>query len=310
MAITSEFFFPSSDGKTLIHVNQWTPSERRILGVVQIAHGVAEYGARYAPFARFLCGHGFVVVANDHLGHGQSLIPGGPMVYLGEKDGWWNVVDDMECLRSRVAKVFPDRPYFLFGHSMGSFITRAYLARHGAGLAGAVICGTGNQPLALSKAGHALAMLLCHLKGADYCSPLLDSMGAGGFARAIENPRTPLDWISVDPAVVDAYLADEMCGQMFSVGAYATLTSLTGEVVTLECARRVPPQLPLLFIAGAQDPVGDCGKGVKAAADLARKAGSRDVRLTLYEGMRHEILNEPEKARVYQDVLAWLKEQM
>ena len=119
MAITSEFFFPSSDGKTLIHVNQWTPSERRILGVVQIAHGVAEYGARYAPFARFLCGHGFVVVANDHLGHGQSLIPGGPMVYLGEKDGWWNVVDDMECLRSRVAKVFPDRPYFLFGHSMG-----------------------------------------------------------------------------------------------------------------------------------------------------------------------------------------------
>ena len=96
MAITSEFFFPSSDGKTLIHVNQWTPSERRILGVVQIAHGVAEYGARYAPFARFLCGHGFVVVANDHLGHGQSLIPGGPMVYLGEKDGWWNVVDDME----------------------------------------------------------------------------------------------------------------------------------------------------------------------------------------------------------------------
>ena len=114
MAITSEFFFPSSDGKTLIHVNQWTPSERRILGVVQIAHGVAEYGARYAPFARFLCGHGFVVVANDHLGHGQSLIPGGPMVYLGEKDGWWNVVDDMECLRSRVAKVFPDRLHLIF----------------------------------------------------------------------------------------------------------------------------------------------------------------------------------------------------
>lgn len=225
-------------------------------------------------------------------------------------DGKRILIADVHALRTSVQETYAGVPYFLFGHSMGSFITRASLGPSRRGLAGAVICGTGNQPLALSKAGHVLAMLLCHLKGADYRSPLLDSMGAGGFARAIENPRTPLDWISVDPAVVDAYLADEMCGQMFSVGAYTTLTSLTGEVVTLECARRVPLQLPLLFIAGAQDPVGDCGKGVKAAADLARKAGSRDVRLTLYEGMRHEILNEPEKARVYQDVLAWLKEQM
>ena len=88
MAITSEFYFPSSDGKTLIHVNQWTPNDRPILGVVQIAHGVAEYGGRYAPFARYLCAHGYVVVANDHLGHGLSVIDGAPMVYLGEQNGW------------------------------------------------------------------------------------------------------------------------------------------------------------------------------------------------------------------------------
>ena len=87
MAITSEFYFPSSDGKTLIHVNQWTPTEHKIVGVVQIAHGVAEYGGRYAPFARYLCAHGYVVVANDHLGHGKSVIEGCPMVYLGEQDG-------------------------------------------------------------------------------------------------------------------------------------------------------------------------------------------------------------------------------
>ena len=116
MAIVSEYFFPSSEGKTLIHVNQWTPVGREIAGVVQIAHGVAEYGARYAPFAQYLCEHGVAVVANDHLGHGQSVIEGCPMVYLGEKDGWWHVVDDMEELRRRTAKSFPGKPYFLFGH--------------------------------------------------------------------------------------------------------------------------------------------------------------------------------------------------
>ena len=207
MAITSEFFFPSSDGKTLIHVNQWTPSERRILGVVQIAHGVAEYGARYAPFARFLCGHGFVVVANDHLGHGQSLIPGGPMVYLGEKDGWWNVVDDMECLRSRVAKVFPDRPYFLFGHSMGSLVLRNYLPRFGRGLAGAVLCGTANQREVVATAGNVLARAIVKVRGADYKSKLLHSLADGAYSHQVKDARTPFDWLSRDPAVVDAFIA-------------------------------------------------------------------------------------------------------
>ena len=306
---TETIQFASADGRSVVDARLWMPSNAAPAAIVQLVHGMAEHIDRYADFARFLTEAGIGVCAENHIGHGATAPTAEELGHM-PPDGKRILIADVHALRTSVQETYAGVPYFLFGHSMGSFITRAYLARHGEGLAGAVVCGTGNQPLALSKAGHALAMLLCRLKGADYRSPLLDSMGAGGFARAIENPRTPLDWISVDPAVVDAYLADEMCGQMFSVGAYATLTSLTGEVVTLECARRVPPQLPLLFIAGAQDPVGDCGKGVKAAADLARKAGSRDVRLTLYEGMRHEILNEPEKARVYQDVLAWLKEQL
>ena len=301
--------FASADGKSTIDARLWMPSAGSPKAIVQIVHGMAEHIDRYADFARFLCDNGFGVCAENHIGHGASA-PTAEDLGVMPPNGKEILIADVHALRTSVQGAYQGMPYFIFGHSMGSFITRAYLARHGEGLAGAVICGTGNQPLALSKAGNALARLLSKIKGADYRSPLLDSMGAGGFAKAIESPRTPLDWISTDPLVVDAYMADEMRGQMFSVGAYATLTSLTGEVVTLECARRVPPQLPLMFIAGAQDPVGDCGKGVKAAADLARKAGSRDVRLTLYEGMRHEILNEPEKARVYQDVLAWLKEQM
>ncbi len=120
MSIVSEYFFPSSDGRTLIHVNQWTPAGREIAGVVQIAHGVAEYGRRYEPFARFLCRHGFVVTANDHLGHGLSRMEGAPMVYLGEEDGWWHVVDDMEELREKIIAadvVLLASPMYYFGIS-------------------------------------------------------------------------------------------------------------------------------------------------------------------------------------------------
>lgn len=132
--------------------------------------------------------------------------------------------------------------------------------------------------------------------------------GAGGFARAIENPRTPLDWISVDPAVVDAYIDDPLCGVMFTVGGYAALTGVVARAVDPRVAARIPEDLSLLFIAGAEDPVGENGKAVVRAAELYRDAGVKDVSLILYPGMRHEILNEPGKQTVYADVLAWLCE--
>ena len=145
-------------------------------------------------------------------------------------------------------------------------------------------------------------------RGTDYRSAFLDGLGAGAFAKQIENARTPFDWLSTDPAVVDAYIADEMCGAMFSAGGYATLTDLTGEVVTRACAAKVPHDLPVLFVAGAEDPVGGCGKGVHAAAELLRGAGVRRVDEVLYPGMRHEILNEPGRAQVYADIAQWMEE--
>lgn len=169
-----------------------------------------------------------------------------------------------------------------------------------------MICATGNQSRVKSKAGNVLARRLAASKGATVRSEKLDSLGAGGFAKAIRNARTPLDWLSTDPAVVDAYIADELCGAMFSAGGYATLTSLTYEAASPACAAKIPADLPLLFIAGSEDPVGECGRGVRAAADLARNGGVSDVEVKLYEGMRHEILNEPGHAQVYDDVLSWM----
>ena len=307
MAITSEFFFPSSDGKTLIHVNQWTPSERRILGVVQIAHGVAEYGARYAPFARFLCGHGFVVVANDHLGHGQSLIPGGPMVYLGEKDGWWNVVDDMECLRSRVAKVFPDRPYFLFGHSMGSFLSRTHLIRYPGRLDGCILCGTGHQSPALIAGGKLIADREIRRLGKKAFSARADDLAFGAYNKAFAPTRTRFDWVSASEENVDAYIADPLCGGDTTLGLFRDMLDGLSYITRQSNMDKMDADLPVFFIAGDQDPVGDMGKGVRKAHDCFNKAGIRDLSIKLYHGLRHEILNEASRQYVYRDVLDWLE---
>ncbi len=307
MAITSEFFFPSSDGKTLIHVNQWTPSERRILGVVQIAHGVAEYGARYAPFARFLCGHGFVVVANDHLGHGQSLIPGGPMVYLGEKDGWWNVVDDIESLSSRMAKVFPGKPYFLFGHSMGSFLSRTHLIRYPGRLDGCILCGTGHQSPALIAGGKLIADREIRRLGKKAFSARADDLAFGAYNKAFAPTRTRFDWVSASEENVDAYIADPLCGGDTTLGLFRDMLDGLSYITRQSNMDKMDADLPVFFIAGDQDPVGDMGKGVRKAHDCFKKAGIRDLSIKLYHGLRHEILNEASRQYVYRDVLDWLE---
>lgn len=153
MAICREFYFPSSDGSSRIHAVEWTPESGEIIGVLQIAHGVAEYGMRYAPFAEFMTEHGFAVVANDHLGHGLSAEKDADTLYFGPRDGWKHVVDDMYALRCRTKEKYPDVPYFLMGHSMGSFLTRTYLIRYPGTVDAAIIMGTGHQSPATSRAG-------------------------------------------------------------------------------------------------------------------------------------------------------------
>ena len=307
MAIISEYFFPSSDGKTLIHVNQWTPSGRSIAGVVQIAHGVAEYGARYAPFAQYLCSHGFVVVANDHLGHGQSLIENSPMVYLGEEDGWWHVVDDMEELRRRTAKVFAGKPYFLFGHSMGSFLSRTHLIRYPGRLDGCILCGTGHQSPVVIAGGRLIADKEIKRLGKKAFSAKADDLAFGAYNKHFAPARTRVDWISASEANVDAYIADPLCGGDATLGLFRDMLEGLGYLTRQSNINKMDKDLPVFFIAGDQDPVGDMGRGVRKAHDCFQKAGVRDLRIKLYHGLRHEILNEASRQYVYKDVLDWLE---
>lgn len=317
--VTTSISYPSHDGSSAIRALLWEPQDvhdglRAPRALVQLVHGMSEHVERYADFAAYLCSQGFAVCANDHVGHGKSVSCEEDLGHMPLRGGADILVADVHELRCRVMEGFtaayPDShiPYAVFGHSMGSFVTRVYLTRHAFGVDAALICGTGQQPMLMAVAGRTITGLIARARGERYRSKLADSLGAGAYSKAIKDARTPLDWLSTDEAVVDEYIADPRCGQMFSVGAYATLATLVKEAISSKGAQRVPKGLPLLFIAGAEDPVGDCGRGVRAAVKEYRDAGVERVDLKIYEGARHEILNEPIRQDVYADCVFWLGE--
>ena len=298
-----EFQIPSGGGGSL-HCMKWLPGEP-VQAVVQIVHGIAEHITRYDEFARFLCGHGIAVVAEDHMGHGGSLADGEPKGYF--RGGWETAVDDAYSLLTKTRQEYPQVPYVIFGHSMGSFLTRTLLYRHtDSGIAGAVICGTGWQPGALLAVGCALSGAACKIKGDTAVSPLLHKMMFSGYLKKIRDPRTPFDWICSDPQVVQAYAADPLCGFTETCGLERDMLGGIRENQKPENLRKMNKELPVLFIAGSLDPVGAYGQGVTRTAQAFREAGMQDVTQILYDKSRHEVLNDTEKLQVFNQVYQWI----
>lgn len=304
-----EFTFLSSNGRTPIRVRRFDP-DGAPRGVVQVAHGVAEHSARYDAFLTFLAEHGFVAAANDHLGHGESRTSEDETGWFAEKDGWDLVVEDMKKLHDLLHGELPGLPYALFGHSMGSFAARTYLIRYPDDADAAVICGTGQQSGALVGAGKAAASMICALKGTKYRSKLLQSMAFGSYNKGFEPVRTPVDWLSRDTAVTDAYMEDPLCGFTPSAGLFRDMMTGIGFIGRRENVERMNKALPALLIAGSRDPVGENGRGPARVYELWKAAGMRDVTLTLYPECRHELLNERNRDAVKADVLAFLEEKL
>lgn len=300
--------FTSTDAKSQIHGEIWWPDKQPRIAL-QLVHGMAEHIMRYEPFAHYLNEHGVVVCGHDHIGHGDSVSSRRQLGHLHVRGGRDALVGDVGKMRAQMAsRLDGSLPYFLFGHSMGSFVIRAYIAECGEGLNGAIICGTGHIAPSTSAAGNALARVIAQIRGEEYVSKMLGNLSVGAYSKAIENARTPLDWLSFNKENVDRYLEDDKCGFAFTAGGNATLTALTREVCDRAHFSRVPKDLPLLYIAGDSDPVGTMGKGVRIAAKMAEDAGSKDVTCKIYEHMRHEILNESDGQRVMEDVLTWMEE--
>lgn len=301
-----EFFYDSRDNVSKIHAVKWIP-EGKPLCVLQIVHGMAEYAMRYSAFAEYLATQGILVVANDHLGHGESKRDDVPYGYFCRRDAATVVVRDVHRLKKLTQEENIGVPYFILGHSMGSFITRNYLFRYGKGIDGAIIVGTGNQPSYLPKAAKALAAFLTMFQGAEHVSPFLDKMAFGSYNDKIENPVTDKDWLCRDTKVVDRYIEDPLCGFTFTLNGFHTLFDLIIRAEKKTNIEKIPKELPLLFMAGDADPVGEYGKGVKQAYEAMKEAGMEHIAIKLYDGGRHEILNEIDKELIYADVYKFLK---
>lgn len=302
----TDFYFPSS-GKGMIHGCRWDP-EGKPLAVLQIVHGVAEYAARYDAFATFMASKGFLVVAEDHMGHGGSLGDGDVLGHF--EGGWHKAVADTHRLLSYTRMECPDVPYILLGHSMGSFMVRTLLSKYPkSGVSAAIISGTAWMHRGIINSGIAAATLVGKRQGPDKPSKFLNDMMFGGYNRKIEHRRTTHDWLSRDNQIVDAYIADPLCG--FTMTAGLAKDMLTGLLYIQEPEHLVKMRkdLPVFFIAGADDPVGNYGEGVRQTAQAFVKAGMENVSIRLYPMCRHEVLNELNREEVYGNILDWLKKQ-
>ncbi len=273
-------------------------------GVVQLVHGMAEHIDRYDEPASALAAAGFAVVGHTHLGHGPKAVIQG---HFADADGWQRLIDDVHRLRRMTQERFPGLPYFILGHSMGSFVTRCYLQEHGDGLAGAVLSGTGYFSKGTVMAALAVSNLVCLFGGARKPSPLIDRLAFGASNKPFAPNRTPFDWLSRDDAQVDRYIADPYCGFLFTGSGYRDLFRGLSRLTKPEGLRKMPHNLPVLFFSGDHDPVGSMGKGVERVAAQFRQSGMTDVTVRLYSGGRHEMFNELNNASVYADLITWLR---
>ena len=303
--IKNEFAFKSVSGLADIHCASYLPENTDVKAVLQIAHGMAEHLERYEAFADILCQNGIAVYINDHLGHGSSIRDKSELGYFGTSDGWKNFVEDCYELTKIAKSENPDKPYIFFGHSMGSFVARAYSIKYADEINGAIYCGTAG-PNPAAGAGKAVAGLIIKLKGDHHKSKLIDKMAFGTYNSKFEG-RTAFDWLSRDNFQVDKYIADELCGFLFTAAGYRDLFSLLAYVSSKDWFANLSKKLPVLMISGAMDPVCNYSKGIDQVYEALKAAGKNNVKKILYNEARHEILNESACFdTVCKDVLEWI----
>ena len=303
------FNFKSSNKYTKIHGVCWIPEGIEVVGVLQIAHGMVEFIDRYDDFARFLCSKGIAVVGNDHLGHGNSVPSAEDWGFLGEH-GFECMVDDLKKVQKHFKERFPNVPYFILGHSMGSFVVRYFLSKYRKSMDGAIIMGTGYHPVPLALGGQAIARLIAFVKGWHYRSELLNKIAFGSYNKAVKNARTHCDWLTRDEVKVDEYISEPRCQFMFTVNGYYEMFKGIAYISNQKNIEKVPKELPILFISGDADPVGEYGEGVQKVCDMYTLAGNQALDMILYEGARHEVLNEINRNDVYNDLYNWLNKEI
>lgn len=303
-----EIIYDSADKKTKIAAVKWE-CEGQPKAILQISHGMCEHIQRYDDFAKYLNNHGIMVVGNDHLGHGKSVNSNENLGYFCKEKGHYIVVNDLKEMRDIIKIDYPDTPYFLLGHSMGSFMARQYIETYGDSISGAIIMGTGIQ----SQISLAFAKLLCKIQankhGWHYRSNSINNIAFGKYNKRIKN-KTNYDWLTKDNEVVKKYIEDPLCGYTFTLNGFYNLFSVISYIQKPENVAKIPKDLPIFIVSGEEDPVGNYSKAVYKLYDTYKRAHIRSVQKRIYEFDRHEILNETDKEQVYEDILNWIENQL
>ncbi len=321
---TETTYLVARDGKRLF-VRAWLPddvapfvlqagSERassrtaQPRAVIQLEHGMAEHSGRYERFASAATQAGYVVVADDHRGHGGTIDAPDEQGHTDDNDGWDLVLSDLSVVREAIDAAWPSAPVVLLGHSWGSMLVRGWVASQGeqSRLAGLIAMGTMASPGLLGPIGTRLARAEARLRGPRHPSALLEKQAFAANNKPFAPVRTDYDWLSRDQAEVDRYVEDPLSGQRCTASFYRDLTRGAVAVNRPQAFAAVPRGLPVLVVSGDHDPVGGMGRGVRRVATDLRRAGVRDVTLRLYPEARHELLNETNRDEVTSDLLRWI----
>ena len=305
-----EFYYASRDEKSQLHAVRYLPDKAEPWCVLQIVHGMAEHIERYEAFARWLTERGVIVTGASHLGHGKSVGEGQMQGYFCENDAATILVRDVHRLKKMTEQLYPELPYFLYGHSMGSFITRNYISRYGTGIRGAIIASSAVMPQAMLKGAGAAMKVIAKVHGEKHVSKFCDKLAFGNYNARIENPKTKFDWFSSDEKVVQKYVDDPMCGFTFTMNGFKGLMELMDRAHQPDYLQKVPKELPLYVLSGEEDPVGNYGQVVTLLPALFAQYGLTGVEAKGYKNARHEILNDICKNEVMEDVYAWLKKEV
>jgi alpha-beta hydrolase superfamily lysophospholipase len=302
----SLFSFQTNDGAE-IFARKWTmEKEETPRVIVQIAHGMAEHIQRYDAFAKDLVSQNIFVYGNDHRGHGRTGTNSDSLGYLSDEQGFNKVVNDMDALTAIIEKDYPKIPIILFGHSMGSFLSRRYIQLHGDRIAGVILSGTGGDPGLMGKIGRIIAKREMKKNGTRTPSPLMNKLTFGSYNKGFTPTRTEFDWLSRDAAEVDKYIEDPFCGGVFTAGFFDDLLEGIEIINKPSNIAKIPMNLPIYLISGSKDPVGSNTKGVLKTYQAFVNAGITNVTYKFYIDARHEILNEINRNEVVADIIQWI----
>lgn len=294
----------SPSGARLAYHHQ--PSTTVPRGIVVICHGLAEHSRRYEEFASALAAQGYHLFAHDHRGHGETTAPDAQLGLFARRDGVAKVIADVMAMRELAVETHPGLPVILFGHSMGGLIALNVATEHPQAFHALTIWNSNFNPGLAGRVAQGVLSLEQMLKGSDVPSLILPKATFAAWGRAIKGHRTAFDWLSHDPKEVDAYIADPLCGFDASVSMWRDIFRLTFAGAAPERLERLPQRLPVYLVGGGEDPATNMGREIRWLGQRMLDVGMTDVETTVYDGMRHETLNEIGREKAIADFLAWL----